>query len=50
LVEHALADARHRGARTGSPQSTWMGQKLYESLGFQTVGRYEEWISPGSGQ
>jgi GNAT superfamily N-acetyltransferase len=45
LVEHVLADAQRRGARTGTLQSTRMGQRLYESLDFQPVGRYEEWIS-----
>jgi ribosomal protein S18 acetylase RimI-like enzyme len=44
LVEHALAAARCRGARTASLQSTRMGQALYASLGFEPVGRYEEWI------
>jgi ribosomal protein S18 acetylase RimI-like enzyme len=44
LVEHVLADAAHRGARTATLQSTRMGQPLYESLGFEPVGRYEEWI------
>jgi GNAT superfamily N-acetyltransferase len=44
LVEHVLADAQRRGARTASLQSTRMGQPLYESLGFTPVGRYEEWI------
>lgn len=43
LVEHALSDARARGARTASLQSTPMGVPLYESLGFRAVGRYEEW-------
>jgi ribosomal protein S18 acetylase RimI-like enzyme len=43
LVEHALADAQRRGARTASLQSTPMAQQLYRSLGFQPVGRYEEW-------
>ena len=43
LVEHILADAQLRGAQTASLQSTRMGQPLYESLGFQPVGRYEEW-------
>ena len=48
LVEHALADAQRRGARTASLQSTPMGQPLYESLGFRPVGRYEEWVpQPG---
>ena len=45
LMEHVLADARRRGARTASLQSTRMGQPLYESLGFTPVGRYEEWVS-----
>jgi GNAT superfamily N-acetyltransferase len=43
LVEHVLADAQLRGARTASLQSTRMGQRLYESLGFRPAGRYEEW-------
>ena len=34
LLEHVLADAQRRGARTASLQSTRMGQPLYESLGF----------------
>jgi ribosomal protein S18 acetylase RimI-like enzyme len=46
LVEHVLADASQRGARTATLQSTRMGQPLYESLGFEAVGRYEEWVSP----
>jgi GNAT superfamily N-acetyltransferase len=45
LMEHVLADAQGRGARTATLQSTRMGQPLYESLGFEPVGRYEEWIS-----
>jgi GNAT superfamily N-acetyltransferase len=45
LVEHALAHAQRRGAHTASLQSTQMGQYLYESLGFEPAGRYEEWIS-----
>jgi ribosomal protein S18 acetylase RimI-like enzyme len=44
LVEHALADARSRGARTASLQSTPMAVSLYGSLGFVAVGRYEEWL------
>jgi hypothetical protein len=43
-VEHVLADAWHRGARTASLQLTRMGQRLYTELGFRAVGRYEEWI------
>ncbi len=45
LMEHVLADAYDRGARTASLQSTRMGEPLYESLGFEPAGRYEEWIS-----
>ena len=45
LMEHVLADAQHRGAHTATLQSTRMGQPLYESLGFEPVGRYEEWAS-----
>jgi ribosomal protein S18 acetylase RimI-like enzyme len=48
LVEHVLAHAQLRGARTASLQSTRMGQPLYESLGFQVAGRYEEWASTAS--
>ncbi len=44
LTRHILTDAYHRGARTATLQSTRMGQPLYESLGFEPVGRYEEWI------
>jgi ribosomal protein S18 acetylase RimI-like enzyme len=45
LLEHVLTDAAQRGARTASLQSTRIGQPLYLSLGFEPVGRYEEWIS-----
>ncbi len=45
LMEHVLADAQRRGALTASLQSTRMAQHLYESLGFQPAGRYEEWTS-----
>jgi GNAT superfamily N-acetyltransferase len=45
LVEHVLADARRRGARTTTLQSTRMGRPLYESLGYVPAGRYEEWVS-----
>jgi len=44
-MEHVLADAQRRGARTATLQSTRMGLPLYESLGFEPVGRYEEWVS-----
>ena len=44
LVEHVLADATRRGARTATLQATPMAQHVYESLGFAPVGRYEEWV------
>lgn len=45
LVEHVLADAHRRGARTATLQSTPMAQNVYRSLGFAAAGRYEEWLS-----
>jgi GNAT superfamily N-acetyltransferase len=44
LVEHILADACATGARTATLQSTPMGESVYRALGFQPVGRYEEWL------
>ena len=38
-----MTDLVGPGARTATLQSTRMGQPLYESLGFQPAGRYEEW-------
>jgi GNAT superfamily N-acetyltransferase len=48
VVEHALHDARQRGARTASLQSTPMAVPLYASLGFEAAGRYEEWVCSGA--
>ena len=45
LMLHVMGDAKRRGARTATLQSTRMGRPLYASLGFEPVGRYEEWIS-----
>ena len=57
LVEHVLHHAAGQGARTASLQSTAMGRSLYEGLGFQAAGRYEEWVAtrrsrraPGAGR
>jgi hypothetical protein len=44
LMQSVLADAHRRGARTATLQSTPMGEPLYTSLGFEPVGRYEEWV------
>ena len=45
LLEHVLADAHRRGARTATLQSTRIAQQLYQSLCFEPAGRYEEWAS-----
>jgi ribosomal protein S18 acetylase RimI-like enzyme len=45
LMRHLMAG----GAGTASVQSTPMGRRLYESLGFVAVGRYEEWVPQPSG-
>jgi GNAT superfamily N-acetyltransferase len=44
LIEHILAHAHRRGARTASLQSTTEGESLYRSLRFAAAGRYEEWV------
>jgi GNAT superfamily N-acetyltransferase len=50
LVEHVLADAYAAGMQTATLQSTAMGVPLYEALGFQAVGRYEEWLHTAKAQ
>ena len=44
LMAHILASAYARGALTATLQSTPMGRPLYASLGFEPVGRYDEWV------
>ena len=44
LVDHIIAEAARRGARTATLQSVREARGLYESLGFAAVGRYEEWV------
>ena len=44
LMQAVLGDAYRRGARTATLQSTPMGVPLYRSLGFEPVGRYDEWV------
>jgi ribosomal protein S18 acetylase RimI-like enzyme len=44
LMQHVFADARRHGAETATLQFTPMGRHLYASLGFEAVGRYEEWV------
>ena len=53
-MEHVLADAWERDARSATLQSTEMAQPLYAGLGFVAAGRYEEWVpqvrlGPGAG-
>jgi ribosomal protein S18 acetylase RimI-like enzyme len=43
VTRAALLDARQRGARTASLQATAMAERLYNRLGFQPVGRWQEW-------
>jgi hypothetical protein len=45
-MEHALARPGATERATATLQSTRIGQRLYSSLGFEAVGRYEEWL-PG---
>ena len=49
LMEHVLDHAAQLGAGSASLQSTAMGQRLYESLGFLPAGRYEEWLYSATG-
>jgi ribosomal protein S18 acetylase RimI-like enzyme len=44
LTRGVLGDAILRGARTATLQSTRIGVPLYRSLGFEPVGRYDEWV------
>lgn len=44
LLRAALRAARADGATTATLQSTPDGRRLYERLGFTTVGRWQEWV------
>jgi hypothetical protein len=39
-----MADAARHGARTATLQSVPAARRMYEWLGFEAVGRYEEWV------
>lgn len=41
----ALLDARDSGACTATLSSTMDGRRLYESLGFRPLGRWQEWVA-----
>ena len=43
LLLHALHEARGRGRRTATLQSTPAAERLYARLGFQPVLRWQEW-------
>jgi ribosomal protein S18 acetylase RimI-like enzyme len=43
LMRHALREARARGAKTTSLESTAAGEQLYAKLGYRPLGRYEMW-------
>jgi ribosomal protein S18 acetylase RimI-like enzyme len=42
-----LHDARARGCRTASLQSTPVAERLYATLGFRDLGRIHEYVPPG---
>jgi ribosomal protein S18 acetylase RimI-like enzyme len=44
LVRHALREAAARGATTTSLESTVVGERLYESLGYRAMGRFGVWV------
>jgi GNAT superfamily N-acetyltransferase len=44
LVRVALVDAREQGFLTASLQATPMAERLYARLGFEPVGRWQEWL------
>ena len=49
LLRHALADARERGIETSTLVSTMLGYRVYEKLGYRTLGRFAMWeLAPGS--
>lgn len=49
VLAHALDDARRRGRDLASLHATDEAVELYRSLGFRTVGRWQEWRRPEAG-
>ncbi|MCW2954596.1 MAG: GCN5-related N-acetyltransferase [Conexibacter sp.] len=45
LLHAALRDARERGARSSTLQSSYEGERLYEGLGYVAKGRLGMWLS-----
>lgn len=48
LLHQALLDARARGMRTSTLESSYEGQRLYEGLGYRTLGRLGMWLTGDS--
>jgi GNAT superfamily N-acetyltransferase len=48
LLHAALLDARERGMRTSTLESSYEGQRLYEGLGYVPLGRLGMWLSGDS--
>lgn len=48
LLHAALLDARERGMRTSTLESSYEGQRLYEGLGYRPLGRLGMWLSGDS--
>jgi len=46
LLHAALLDARERGMRSSTLESSYEGQRLYEGLGYVPLGRLGMWLSP----
>jgi ribosomal protein S18 acetylase RimI-like enzyme len=44
LTAHALAEARKRGCTSASLQSTAMAERVYASVGFRDLGRFDEYV------
>lgn len=48
LLHTALLDARERGMRTSTLESSYEGQRLYEGLGYRSLGRMGMWLTGDS--
>jgi GNAT superfamily N-acetyltransferase len=48
LLHAALADARERGMRSATLESSSEGERLYGGLGFRSLGRLGMWLREGS--
>jgi ribosomal protein S18 acetylase RimI-like enzyme len=47
LTAHALAEATERGCTSATLQSTAMAERVYASVGFRDLGRFDEYV-PGA--